>query len=191
MQPPAEKESDGEPSAKKAKVENVVETTMVKKKMDFVPLEKSLEADWSAEPLSKKVKRMNPALFVLHVSIAKFLRNSSRIFKVFSFSRQVLFEFQSREGRSPSSASKDKDLELLSALRSSVTAKFSLPESKIPEPALELLFAEASPVAAIVGGKLAQEIIKTISNRDAPHRNFFLFNPLDGAGVVESVGVTA
>jgi len=53
---------------------------------------------------------------------------------------------------------------------------------------LPLLFLERSPVAAIVGGKLAQEIIKAISNKDAPHNNFFIFNPCDGAGVVEKLG---
>jgi ubiquitin-like 1-activating enzyme E1 A len=53
---------------------------------------------------------------------------------------------------------------------------------------VNLLFSELSPVAAIVGGVLAQEIIKVISNKDEPHKNFFLFNPLESAGVVEDVG---
>ena len=106
---------------------------------------------------------------------------------------QVLFEFQSREGRSPSASTRESDLALLSSLCASVSAKFGLPEGKMEaaEAALPLLFAEAGAVAAVVGGKLAGEVIKVISNRDAPHPNFFLFNPLDSAGVVEAVGVTA
>ncbi len=101
----------------------------------------------------------------------------------------MLFEFQSREGRSPHDES---DLPLLTELRQSVASKFSLPDAKVPEAALPLLVeSESAPVAAIVGGKLAQEIIKVISNRDAPHLNYFLFNPMDGAGVVEPVGLTA
>ncbi len=77
---------------------------------------------------------------------------------------------------------------------------------------LPLLFSELGPVAAIVGksksmitkknreragiifkflfsgGILGQEVIKVISNKDAPHNNFFLFNPLESAGVVECIG---
>ena len=53
---------------------------------------------------------------------------------------------------------------------------------------LQLLFSELSPVAAIVGGVLAQEIIKVISNKDAPHNNFFLYNPMETCGVVETIG---
>ncbi len=49
-------------------------TALVKKKMDFVPLEKTLEVDWSGEQFARRVKRMNPAFFILHVSICKILR---------------------------------------------------------------------------------------------------------------------
>ena len=51
----------------------------------------------------------------------------------------------------------------------------------------DLLFAELSPVCAIVGGVLAQEVIKAISNKDAPHNNYF-YNPLESYGVVETIG---
>ena len=43
-------------------------------------------------------------------------------------------------------------------------------------------------MSAIVGGILAQEVIKTISNRDAPHKNFFFYNPIESSGVVEMIG---
>ena len=101
---------------------------------------------------------------------------------------QVLYEFHSREGRSPHEASKTADLKLLHELVSSVGEKFGLSDAKIPTASVHLVFEELSPVAAIVGGVLAQEIIKTISNRDAPNKNFFLFNPLASAGFVETVG---
>lgn len=106
---------------------------------------------------------------------------------LFVMSFQILFEFHSREGRFPSLKSKESDLKLLEQLRDSVTSKFELPEKKIPASINPLLFSELSPVAAIVGGVLAQEVIKTISNKDRPHKNFFLFNPLQSAGVVEIV----
>ena len=46
----------------------------------------------------------------------------------------------------------------------------------------------SAPVAAIVGGILGQEVIKAISNKDAPHNNFFFYNPLESCGVVETIG---
>ena len=43
-------------------------------------------------------------------------------------------------------------------------------------------------MSAIVGGILSQEVIKAISNRDAPHKNFFFYNPIESSGVVELIG---
>ena len=68
FQPPPEKSGEEEPSAKKQKVEDLETTAMVKKTMYFVPLDKSLEADWTSGALAKRIKRMNPAFFLLHVS---------------------------------------------------------------------------------------------------------------------------
>jgi hypothetical protein len=57
----------------------------------------------------------------------------------------MLFEFQSREGASPSVYQKEKHLELLASLLESVSQKFDLPEGKISEEILPLLFSELSP----------------------------------------------
>lgn len=51
-----------------------------------------------------------------------------------------------------------------------------------------MVYGQLSPVCAIVGGVLAQEIIKAVSQKDPPHNNFFFFNTQDGAGVVECIG---
>lgn len=55
-------------------------------------------------------------------------------------------------------------------------------------PFFRIVFGQLSPVCAIVGGVLAQEIIKAVSQKDLPHNNFFFFSTLDGAGVVECIG---
>ena len=104
-------------------------------------------------------------------------------------SLQILLEFQSREGCSPRAEHREDDLKLLTSLKDSIESKFGLPAGKIPAEALPLLFSELSPVAAIVGGVLGQEVIKVISNKDAPHNNFFLYNPLESCGVVETIGI--
>lgn len=54
---------------------------------------------------------------------------------------------------------------------------------------LRMVFGELSPAAAVVGGVLAQEIIKAVSHKDAPIRNYFFFNgATDFNGVVEAIG---
>ena len=39
-----------------------------------------------------------------------------------------------------------------------------------------------APVAAIVGGVLAQEMIKVLSAKELPIQNWFYYNGLDGKG---------
>merc|ERR1711973_175852 len=112
------KKSDDQPAAKKAKTDaEEEETKMVKKSMEFVPLDTALNVDWSADSYAKRIRRMDPSFFVL----------------------QILMEFQSREGSSPRA-------------------------------------------------QMKQEVMKVISNKDAPHNTFFLYNPLESCGVVEAIG---
>jgi len=50
-------------------------------------------------------------------------------------------------------------------------------------------FGEMSPSAAVLGGVLAQEVIKAVSHKDVPIRNFFFFNgATDCSGLVEAIG---
>lgn len=44
-----------------------------------------------------------------------------------------------------------------------------------------------SPVCAVVGGVLGQEVIKAVSRKDAPHKNFFFYD-LEGNGMVDCFG---
>ena len=46
---------------------------------------------------------------------------------------------------------------------------------------------ELSPVCAVVGGVLAQEVIKAVSQKDKPLNNFFLFDGYSSEGVVETI----
>lgn len=57
---------DDEPQAKKAKV-NEEETKMVKNSMKFNTLAQALKVDWSQTSYAKRVKRMDPSFFLLHV----------------------------------------------------------------------------------------------------------------------------
>jgi len=155
---------DDEPAAKKQKVET--ETKSVKKEMAFVSMAETMKVDWSSELYSRRVKRMDPSFFLL----------------------QILFEFQSEAGRKPTPSSKAEDVEKLKKLRDSVLEKMKIPVAKVGDSMLDLLFGELSPVCAIVGGVMAQEMIKAISNKDAPHNNYFFYNPEQSCGVVETIG---
>jgi len=91
-------------------------------------------------------------------------------------------------GRKPSPASKQEDIERLRRLRDTTLEKMKIPVAKVSDSMLDVLFGELSPVCAIVGGVMAQEIIKAISNKDAPHNNYFFYNPIESCGVVETIG---
>jgi len=157
--------ADGEPAAKKQKTMEK-ETKSVKKAMTFVSLAETLAVDWSTELYAKRIRRMDPSFFLL----------------------QVLFNFQAETGHSPRPKEREADLAQLKKIRDQTLEALSVPTTKIGDEMLNLLFAELSPVCAIVGGVLAQEVIKAISNKDAPHNNYFFYNPLESCGVVETIG---
>lgn len=48
---------------------------------------------------------------------------------------------------------------------------------------------EFSPVCAIVGGMLAQDILKTLAAKEAPIANFFAFDGNIGGGTVARMGI--
>lgn len=50
------------------------------------------------------------------------------------------------------------------------------------------VFSQVSPVCAIVGGVMAQEVIKALSQKEQPHNNMFFFNPLKNLGFVACIG---
>lgn len=50
------------------------------------------------------------------------------------------------------------------------------------------LYAQLSPVCSIVGGIMAQEIIKAASQKHAPLNNLFTFNPVTSCGVILKLG---
>lgn len=50
------------------------------------------------------------------------------------------------------------------------------------------LYSQISPICAIVGGVMAQEIIKAVSRKEPPHNNLFLFNPDTMCGKIIKLG---
>ena len=106
------------------------------------------------------------------------------------FAMRVLENYELSEGRSPGEASLS-DLPAVLAWRKDMCDRMSLNESQIPTALLERLLAagkkEHPPVCAILGGILGQEVIKSISCKGDPIKNFFYFDAADGKGVMEDI----
>ena len=49
----------------------------------------------------------------------------------------------------------------------------------------DTILLDGPSVCAVVGGILAQEIVKVLFQRDPPHNNFFVFDGMKGNGFVE------
>ncbi|KAJ8256566.1 hypothetical protein COCON_G00187180 [Conger conger] len=161
---PSQESNDG-PEAKKPKIDPN-ETTMVKKTASFCPLKESLEVDWTSEKAKASLKRTPPDYFLL----------------------QVLLKFRTDKGRDPHPDSFSEDAPLLRQIREDVLEAQGLSSELLPDDFVTYCFSEMAPVCAVVGGVLGQEIVKALSQRDAPHRNFFFFDGLKGSGVVDYFG---
>jgi len=149
------------------KKEKMEETKMTKKTESFVPLSDALDVDWTSQDYAKMIKRMSVGYFVL----------------------QVLLEFYSLHSRLPLPSSRENDIHELLTIKHSLFDKMQVPQTKLPDTFPQLLFGQVSPACAIVGGIIAGEVIKAVSQKDRPHNNFFFYSPLDdGAGTVHLIG---
>ncbi|WZZ79480.1 hypothetical protein YC2023_100052 [Brassica napus] len=102
------------------------------------------------------------------------------------FAMRVIEVFEENEGR------KHGECSLLDLLLKSWKPKrnSSVSESHIPDTLLERLISgtiEFPPACAIVGGILAQEVIKAVSGKGDPVKNFFYYDAQDGKGVMEDI----
>ncbi|KAL0415652.1 UNVERIFIED_CONTAM: SUMO-activating enzyme subunitB-1 [Sesamum latifolium] len=102
---------------------------------------------------------------------------------------RVIEKFEELEGRIPGETSAS-DLPNVQKLRKELCEAQSLDESQIPDSLLERLLEgrrEFPPVCAVIGGILGQEVIKAISGKGDPLKNFFFFDAMDGKGVIEDI----
>ncbi|XP_007941067.1 SUMO-activating enzyme subunit 1 [Orycteropus afer afer] len=153
------------PDTKRARLDPA-ETTMVKKKLVFCPMKEALEVDWRSEKAKAALKRTTSDYFLL----------------------QVLLKFRTDKGRDPRSDTYREDSESLLQIRSDVLDSLGVSPDLLPEDFVRNCFSEMAPVCAVVGGILAQEIVKALSQRDPPHNNFFFFDGMKGSGIVECLG---
>ncbi|XP_015609625.1 SUMO-activating enzyme subunit 1 [Cephus cinctus] len=98
---------------------------------------------------------------------------------------RIMLNYREKYGTDPLPSERDNE-----NLKNEVTAiieKYNLCDS-INNLVTGDLYAQISPVCAIVGGVMGQEIIKTVSQKEAPHNNLFLFNPDTMCGKILNLG---
>lgn len=112
-------------------------------------------------------------------------RKASKLY----FALRVIERYEQAEGRNPGETS-IADLPGVLKLKKELCEAHSLNESHIPDALLERLVTgtkEFPPVCAVVGGILGQEVIKAISGKGDPLKNFFFFDAMDGKGIIEDI----
>lgn len=135
-------------------------------------VEKSLEFVSFDEMIKSKItkKRVNPTILLVH----------------------VMFRFHSKFGRFPVYTSRQSDQQSLEELAQEVIADLGMEKRSLEklnnQDCWNNIFGEISPVTAILGAVVGQDIIRTITGYDPPIRNVFLFNGFECSGSIESIG---
>ncbi|CAN1747680.1 SUMO-activating enzyme subunit 1A [Linum perenne] len=109
------------------------------------------------------------------------------------FAMRVIERFEEANNRNPGDLSIE-DVPAVLQLKRQLCEARSVSEELVPDALLERLVTgsiEFPPVCAIVGGILGQEVIKAISGKGDPLKNFFYFDVVDGKGVVEDISTRA
>lgn len=136
-------------------------TSTVKRTLNFPPLQDVFDFDFTAPYFVRKLKRTGPSYLVM----------------------RILQKFRDTQGRDPQPSTRDEDIQKLLAIRDEIA------NGLVSDTAFTHVFAQVSPVAAIVGGELSQEVIKAISQKEAPNLNVFLFDPENCCGFIEPIAV--
>ena len=98
-----------------------------------------------------------------------------------------MLEFRTKRNRNPEYSKKDEDIEELDKLRLEMCKLNNIDTSKFNKSLLELIFGELVPVCSVVGGVIAQEVIKAVSHSEVPINNVFLFDPVTYSGKEETI----
>lgn len=100
-----------------------------------------------------------------------------------------MIEFRNKTGRNPSYSKKEEDIKLLKTIKEEVFNLYEVSMDKIGDEVFNLIFEEIASICAVVGGVIAQEVIKAVSHKEVPINNIFLLDPFTYNGKEECVGV--
>ncbi|KAK9870538.1 hypothetical protein WA026_008100 [Henosepilachna vigintioctopunctata] len=100
----------------------------------------------------------------------------------------TLLEFRNENGRNPQISTKTDDIEKLKIIKKSIVGLYKISTSIFEDSLFEQSFGEVVPVCAILGGVIAQEVIKAVSHKEITINNIFLLDPVTFNGKEECVG---
>lgn len=135
-------------------------TTPSKRSLNYPALESISDFDYNSAAFIKRMKKSGPAYLVM----------------------KVLQTFRETEKRDPLPAQREEDMKKLFAIRDQISS-----DAVVSNDYFDHVFAQISPSAAIVGGAVGQEIIKAVSQKEAPHYNFFFFDSQKSCGFIETI----
>ncbi|KZO93636.1 hypothetical protein CALVIDRAFT_485647 [Calocera viscosa TUFC12733] len=143
----------------------------IRKTFKYASLSTALKASWSH--LSKRdTKELNPEVV---------------------FSILAVWEYSARHGVMPNSYDTVHELQAIANELLGAAQVNKLVLKAMPEKHVELLATtapyEISPVCAVLGGFLAQDMLKAIGGREAPMANLFTFDGMGGGGTVCRLGM--
>ncbi|KAI1285412.1 SUMO-activating enzyme subunit 1 [Halotydeus destructor] len=157
---------DKEPPQKRSKLtEN--KTELEEKTLDYPSLQAALSAK-AGKTDSGITRRTSPVFVLMHIMLA----------------------FYEKHQRFPED--RTTDVSELQALQAKVVEERQLPDNINSN--LDTMewwhsvYGELSPIASVVGAVVGQDIIRAVSAKDTPIKNFFVFSGTDCKGFIEAVG---
>ncbi|KAI9486002.1 MAG: SUMO-activating enzyme subunit 1 [Benjaminiella poitrasii] len=129
----------------------------------YSSLLESLQKNWSDTRIKIIKRRTSPMAFLIN----------------------ILLQFQKEYRRCPTKEDEKLLIENKAKYLSDMGINdFSVLEDDLIREMISLYDTELSAVSAIVGGILAQDILRTLSANELPIQNWFYYNGLDGSGLV-------
>lgn len=159
-----EMDLSGETARKRLKTElKEKPKTYLEKNLNFVSFDQMIEAKFHKQ-------KVNPTILLIH----------------------VLFRFHSKFGRYPVYSHRRTDREQLLGFAAEIVKELGLDQRAVNklnnQDCWNNIYGEISPVTAILGAVVGQDIIRTITGYDPPIRNVFLFNGFECSGAIENIG---
>ncbi|CAK9819120.1 SUMO-activating enzyme subunit 1 [Anthophora plagiata] len=152
---------------------------------------KKIQMSECGEPMQKEkfenitVTEKHTDTFVPFESILNIKKSSIPKESEIYYIMLIMLNYREKYGKDPSPS--ERGSENFKAEASAIIKKYDL-EDKINNLVEGDVYAQISPVCAIVGGIMGQEIIKTVSQKGAPHNNLFIFNPDTLCGKILRLG---
>lgn len=142
------------------KIKTELVTKTVRKTVNFSSYQAVMDFDIASDGFCKKLKKTGPSMVLLRIMQA----------------------FRTKHKRDPDYNKREEDTAELVKIRDKLADS-----EMVPNELFDLVFAQLAPGTAVLGGIMAQEIIKSITRKGIPINNIFLFDPVSYCGFIETI----